>query len=1062
MMKKQKLLMTKTPKNHLRQFFKLVFWANAVSVNLVAATYSDPVMERQVSVLSPQQDQVIRGVVVDSENVPIAGANVVVKGTTNGTSTDIDGNFTLQKVSEGTVIIVSYIGFLEQELRVQGNASFTIVLKEDTQTLEEVVVVGYGVQKKANLTGSVATMQYGQELENRPITNASQALSGKITGVWASQNSGKPGDDGATIRIRGYGTLNTSDPLVMIDGVEGRFDEINPNDIASITVLKDAASAAIYGSRAANGVILVETKSGGGERVSINYNGYFGLQQLGRRYDLVSNSADYMTLWNQAFTNSGSDPLFPQEVIDGFRTGTDPYRYPNTDYFDEVFRTAMTTQHNLSASFGNAKSKNYLSMSYLKQDGIYKNTDAERFSLTINSETRASNWLRIGARARLLHKTRSEPYDGTDRVTYMMANGHPFSTPYLQDGKTYGGTQALYLSGEKAGQPIVDTRNPFPDLYNGERAFANNYMKGNVYMILDLMPGLSLTTQFNAHYVNDHQDKYNQSAYCYTDLEGNNKTKPLDYPSTLKIFRKVVDIFYNTFFVNLNYNRTFNEIHDVSAMIGYQQEGLVKKISDIERTDPSKEDLHQVSSGTKNPLALGNKYQYRMLSYFGRVNYALMGKYLVEVNFRADASSRFAKGNRWGYFPSFSAGWRLGEESFMKDAGWFDNLKIRASWGQLGNQYVGTATNSDYFPYLTIIDQDYKNSYNYNNTLAPGAGITSLVDPDITWETTTTTDVGIDIGLMKNRLNIEADYFIRKTTDILVRLPIPLVLGGLDAPLENVGAMKNTGVELNVNWQDRVTSSGLTYSVGANLTYLENEITKFRGGKAPDQLYLQREGYSYKTLYGFIQEGVYQTDEEARNHMHSNGYVPVAGDLKYKDVNGDGKLDFNDKEEIGNTIPKFTYGINGSLAWKNFDLNVQFSGIAGVHGYFQNAWTEPLGISGGSVTKRWLNAWTPENKSTTLPHIKVNDTWNRQESSFWARDLSWFKMKNIQLGYTLPTALVNKMYLQKMYIYLNATDLFTLAKSDYEGFDPEQDTFKSGYNHYPTPKVYTVGLNLTF
>lgn len=1031
---------------------------------------TDYKQEREILVSSVyQQQKVITGTVFDNSSIPVIGANIVVKGTTNGTVTDIDGKFSLQNVPENAILVVSYIGYIEQEVGATGRSSFSIILQEDTKALDEVVVVGYGVQKKANLTGAVATVKYGLELENRPITNASQALSGKISGIWASQNSGKPGSDGATIRIRGYGTLNNTDPLVLIDGVEGRFDEINPNDIASITVLKDAASAAIYGSRAANGVILVETKKGDSEKIAINYNGYVGMQQLGRRYDIVSNSAEYMTLWNQALTNSGSDPMFPQEVIDGFKNGTDPYRYPNTNYFDEVFRTAITTQHNISATFGSKKSNSYISMSYLNNEGIVKNTDAERYSLSINTETRAAEWLRVGARARLMHKTNSEPFDnsapytnGINRVIYMMANGHPFSTPYLQDGKTYGGTQALYLSGDKAGQPIVDTRNPFPDLYNGNMETNNNYMKGNVYAIMDLAKGLSLTTQFNAHYVDDHLDRYNQSAFCYTDLDGNNKTKPLDYPSTLIRYRRVINIFYNTFFANLNYDRTFNEIHDISALIGYQQEGLVKRKTEAEKSDPSKEDLHQISSGTRNPIAIGNKYQYRLMSYFGRVNYALMGKYLMEVNFRADGSSRFAKGNRWGYFPSFSAGWRLGEESFIKDLGVFDNLKIRASWGKLGNQNTGDKTNSDYFPYLMVIDQDYKNSYNFNNTLAPGAGITGLVDPDITWETTTTADIGFDLGILNNRLNIEADYFMRKTTDILVRLPIPLVLGGLEAPLENIGAMKNTGVELNVNWQDRIASSGLTYSIGANLTYLENEITKFRGGKAPDQLYLQREGYSYKTLYGFIQEGVYQTDEEAGQHMHSNGYMPVAGDLKYKDVNGDGKLDYRDKQEIGNTIPKWTYGINAGISWKNFDLNMQFTGIAGVHGYFQNDWTKPLGISGGTITKRWRNAWTPENPSTTLPQIKVNDTWNTQESSFWAREMSWFKLKNVQLGYALPGNLANKLYLQRLYVYVNATDLFTLVSSDYEGFDPEQDTFEKGYNHYPIPRVYTLGLNISF
>lgn len=1043
----------------IAQVSTLCLLLSAFSVEAQAGTSLDTTDSAVTNDLV-SQSKTVTGVVLDAANIPVIGANVIVKGTTNGTVTDMDGRFSLQNVPENAVLQVSYIGYLDQEIPVSGKSTVQVLLKEDTQKLDEVVVVGYGVQKKANLTGSVATVKYGQELENRPITDPSQALSGKTTGVWVSQNSGAPGSDGATIRVRGYGTLNNTEPLVLIDGVEGRMAELAPNDIESITVLKDAASAAIYGSRAANGVVLIETKKGSGDKVTINYNGYFGVQQLGRRYNLISNSAEYMELWNTAFTNSGSDPLFPNDVIEAFRNGNDPYRYPSTNYFDEVFRNAFTTQHNLSATVGGKKSHSYISLGYLNNNGIIKNTDSERYSLTVNTEAKVTDWLKMGARARMMRKTTNQPYDGISRVIYMMANGHPFSTPYLQDGKTFGGSQALYMSGDKAGQPIVDTRNPFPDLYNGLNQSINTFMKGNAYMTIDFMKGLSLTAQYSAQYNNNNQDKYNQLLYCYTDLEGSNKSKPLDFPSTLYVYRKVEDELYSTFFANLNFNKSFGK-HDVSALLGFQQEALTKRLTSAQKTDPAKDDLHQVDSGSKNPTATGNKYQWRMLSYFGRVNYAFDGKYLAEFNLRADGSSRFAKGNRWGYFPSVSAGWRLSEEGFVKNLGIFDNLKLRASWGKLGNQNIGSSSNSDYFPYLTVLSQDYANSYNYNNTLAPGAAVTGLVDPDITWETTTSTDIGIDMGFFKNRLSIEADYFMKKTTDIIVQLPIPLIMGGLTAPFENIGEMKNNGFELNVNWQDNV-SKDFSYNIGANLTYIDNEVVKFRGGKSPDQLYLIREGYSYKTLYGFIQEGVYQSDEEAKQHMHSNGYVPEAGDLRYKDVNGDGKLDYQDKQEIGNTIPKFTYGINAGLTWKNFDLNLQFAGIAGVHGYFQNAWTEPLGISGGTITERWRDAWTPENPSNELPKIKVNDTWNRQQSSFWACNMSWFKLKNVQLGYTLPKTLSQKMFLQKCYVYVNATDLFTLVSSKYEGFDPERDTFADGYGHYPIPRVFTLGLNLTF
>lgn len=318
------------------------------------------------------------------------------------------------------------------------------------------------------------------------------------------------------------------------------------------------------------------------------------------------------------------------------------------------------------------------------------------------------------------------------------------------------------------------------------------------------------------------------------------------------------------------------------------------------------------------------------------------------------------------------------------------------------------------------------------------------------------------MGFLNNRLNLEADYFQRLTTDIIVQLPIPSVLGNMGAPFENVGKMKNTGMELGINWQDQDKASGLSYSIGANLTYVDNKVTKFRGGKSPDQLFLIREGYSYKTLYGFIQEGIYQTDEEGATHMKNNSFKPKAGYIRYKDVNGDGKLDYRDKEEIGNTIPKFTYGINGNLSWKGFDLNVQFSGIAGVKGYFRNDWTIPLGVSGGTITKKWEGAWTPENKNNEIPLVTLDADWHRQESSFWSCDMSWFKLKNIQIGYNVPKDIARSLFLQKLYIYLNATDVFTIVSSKYEGFDPERDSFDRGDYHYPIPRVFSLGLNVSF
>jgi len=1003
----------------------------------------------------------ISGTVTDNIGEPLPGVNVMIKGTSQGVVTGTDGKFSMSVPGNETVLVFSFIGFTSQEITVGERRSFEVLLAEDAQLLDEVVVVGYGTQKKVNLTGSVSVVKFDQELENRPITNATQALAGRSAGLWVSQNTGRPGDDGSTIRIRGYGTLNNTAPLILVDGIEGSLSELNPNDIESITVLKDAASAAIYGSRAANGVILVETKKSiGQERVSINYNGYVGIQQLGMHFDIISNSAEYMTMWNTAIINNGGDPMFPDDVISGFRSGTDNYRYPNTNYFDEVYRNAFMSSHNLSATISSKTSQTYLSLSYLNQDGIVKNTDAQRYGVALNNTTKVNNWLTVGVNSRIMNRTRSQPFDGIERVIYMMAVGHPYTTPYLQDGETFGGTQALYVSGPRAGLPITDTRNPFPDLYNGLDLNKTNFYRANVFATIEFMKGLTLTGNYAVQYTNTLRDRYNQTHFCYTDLNRSNPSKPLDYRSTIDRFRADTDEFYTTFFATLNYTRKFAGVHDITAMLGMQSEDWERKTMDAQKSSPPKEDIIQVTAATVNPVANGGRTQWRMLSYFGRINYALMNKYLFEVNLRADGSSRFAKESRWGYFPSFSAAWRLGEEDFVKNAGIFDNLKLRLSWGQLGNNFIGTGALSQNWPYLTLITQNNGNSYNSKETFLPGAAVNALVDPNISWETTTTSNIGLDLGFFNNRLTFELDVFDKQTKDIIVQLPLPITMGGLAAPYENIGKMSNKGFELTANWQNRTNE--ISYGFGGNFTYVVNEVTKFQGGKSPDQRFLIREGYSYRELYGYEFEGIYQSDAEAASHMHSESYGLKAGDIKYKDLNGDGRLDYRDKKGLGNTTPKVMYGINGNVAWKGFDFSLLFQGLGKVTGYNQSSFSEPLGISGGSVTKRWRDAWTPQNKSETLPRIRVNDTWNRYDSSFWACNMSWFKLKNVQLGYSIPRSIINQWSISRLYLYVNAQNVFTLVSKDYEGFDPERDTYAVSYNQYPSARVFSFGVNVTF
>lgn len=1025
---------------------------------------NEAVIKKKPALLSPLQPYDIRrldtkrlvmnvsGIIIDQGGEPLIGVNVLVKGTNAGTSTDFSGKFTLSDVDENATLFISYIGYQSQEVVLNGRTDIRVVLVSDSKLLDEVVIVGYGTQKKINLTGAVSSVDFDEELGNRPITNASQALGGTVSGLWVSQNSGKPGSDGAQIRVRGWGTLNNSNPLVLIDGIEGDFSQINPNDIKSITVLKDAASSAIYGSKAANGVILVTSKSGSyKDDVQISLNSYLGFQSLGRRYDIVDNSADYMELWNQAITNRGGSGLFPDNLISDFRNGSDPYLYPNTNFFDEVFNSGAMHEHNMSVRGGSDKGRYYISFNYLDQEGMMMNTNSQRYGLSVNLESKINEWLTIGGRINGTHKDSNEPYS-LSRILYIFSNGgSPFIAPYTEDGR-FGSVQAI----NNNGNIIVDQRNPLIEAANGQSNANNRFYKMNAYLNLNFTKNLVLKTNFSSQFNSVLVDNYNELLYGYT-ADGQQNSN-LNYNEILGASRSNAETAYNTFFTTLNYENKFNERHDVGLIGGVQLESAKNKTLSARSTNPPIEGLTQVDAGTTDVFGNGNETALRMYSFFGRANYAYDDKYLIELNLRADGSSRFKEGNRWGIFPAFSAGWRLSEEKFVSRLDIFSNLKLRMSWGQLGNQNIG-----NYWPYLTVISQSNGLSHNFGGQLAPGAGVANLVNEDLSWETTTSLDIGVDFEFFNSPFAVEFDYFQKKTTDILVQLPIPLVLGGIRAPFENEGEMINEGFEVSVSYSKNTSNPNeFGYKIGGNLTYVMNQVTKFRGGDSPDQLYLIRENYSYKTLYGFNALGIYQSNSEAEEHMFANGYTPTAGEIKYEDVNGDGRLDFQDQKNMGNTIPKYTFGFNSSFSYLGFDLSFLLQGIMGASVYTNNAWTKPFGVSGGTITKRWADAWTPENPNSEIPALKINNFWDNQRSSFWVDEISYLKIRNMQLGYAVSNKIIDPVGISKLYLYINSQNLFSFVNKDYEGFDPERNTFNSGENYYPIPRIFSVGLNVNF
>lgn len=1024
---------------------------NNINVNPLTAKQQDQPIEIII------QGITITGKVISEEDQSgLPGVNVVVKGTSQGTVTDVEGNYTLEVSDENSIIVFSSVGFVQEDVNVGNQTVINITMNPDVTALEEIVVTGYGVQKKVNLTGAVSTVKFDEEMLNRPITNASQALNGTVPGVWVSQNSGKPGSDGAQIRVRGWGTLNNANPLIIIDGIEGTFEEINPNDIESITVLKDAASAAIYGSKAANGVVLITTKMGKpGEKMQVNLNSYYGMQSLGRRYDVINNSAEHMRMSNLALANEGASPLFPDTMITDFENGTDPYKYPNTDWFDIAFESAPVQEHNLSIKGGTERSTTFLSVNYLNQDGMIPNTGAERYGIRANVAMDVNKWFKVSSRINYNHKTSVEAYNDVvygsiGRFSAMLSGVTPYTAPYTRDGE-FGAVEAI----DDDGNILYDNRNPLIDAANGQRTDEQNFLSINASAEIKFADFLNWKTTVASNGRWNLRDNYNESIIGYTDSGIPMMTKNYNREG-IEISRTNTYSLSNNVFSTLNFDKTFAE-HAVSAILGVQLEDSQIKNAYSRRSQPPKEGLTQVDAGTDGIQGEGNMVGLKMLSYFGRLNYSFAGKYLFEANLRADGSSRFKEGNRWGIFPGFSAGWRLGEETFIKDMGLFSNLKLRASWGQLGNQNI-----SGFWPYLTVIDQNNGLSYSYNASFAPGAAVTSLVDEDISWETTTTLDFGIDIGFMDDRINIEADYFSRTTTDIIVQLPIPFIMGNLTPPFENVGEMINNGFEFNIDYNNKSFSRDqFGFNIGLNMTYIENEVTKFRGGDSPDQLYLIREGYSYRALYGYKVEGIYQSDTEAEEHMNNNGFKPMAGNLRFEDVNGDGKLGFEDKQDIGNTIPKLTYGLSAGFQYKGFDLNLLFQGASDVNAYNLNAFTS-MAWENRMISTRWRDAWTPQNSDTDIPILLFNSSWDEQQSSYWVRDLSFIKLQNVQLGYSISKELISKIGLQKLYLYLNAQNVFTIVSEDFEGYDPEKNTFTATVNQYPVPRIISLGLNLSF
>lgn len=993
-----------------------------------------------------QQNNACTGVVKEASGEAVIGASVLVKGTANGTITDMDGRFSLAGVRRGSTLVISYIGFQTQEVVWNGN-SLDVLLKEDAKALEEVVVVGYGTQKKANLSGSVAQIS-AKELATRPVQNVSSALQGLMAGVTVTAGTGAPGLDGSTIRVRGVGTLNSANPYILVDGVEtGTLNALEPTDIESISVLKDAASAAIYGSKASNGVILITTKRGKDGKPRVTYNGNVGFQTATRLVDRLS-SADYATLLNQAQVAAGRTARFSDAEIQKFRDGSDPDNYPNTDWYDEAYKTGVQHSHSVNVSGGMEAVKYMASAGYMHQTGILPNSVRTRFTGRTNLDIKLSKRVEAHMGLAFIGNNYDDPTNsyvggGSDQIVRQLNIIAPWIKGRFSDG-TYG---------------TISDGNPLAWLDSGEVIRRENKnFTGTLGVDFTIVDGLILTAR--GAYVSDNQNY--KDFQKYIRYNANKATGPNQLTEARYEWER------KTFDLLLNYDKTFGA-HNVKGLAGWHTEEYDYRQLTAYRKNFPNNDLTDLNAGdTSTSTNGGYSRELNMVSWFGRVNYSFLDRYLFEANLRADASSRFAKGHRWGYFPSFSAAWRISEENFMESTkGWLDNLKIRASWGQLGNQ---DALN-DFYP--TLNTYRLGRTYAFDGALVSGYDQNNYKINTISWEKARTVGVGLDFAVLGNKLSGSIDYYDRKTTGIIMSVAVPYEFA-LNPYVDNVGAMSNRGLELALNYQDKI--GDFQFGVSANFAYNKNKILDL-GGETfmadPNNGNMRRQvGKAINSYYMYSTGGLFQSDAEAQEWM--NKYQGQAGypfgtrqfkggDIIYLDTNNDGKITADDREFKNSTNPAYTFGLTLNAAWKNFDFQAMFSGYAKasriinqeVYGDFRGDNSHPATV--------WLDAWSETNKGGSMPRISAQGTSPSEPqvvmSDFWLQNTSHLRLKNLQIGYTLPKSVVQSMGLNSVRFYYSAENLFTIDGLKVNA-DPEVSSERG--SSYPLIMTNSFGVNVTF
>jgi len=987
-----------------------------------------------------QQAKTVTGTVTDVSGEPIIGANIRIKGTTTGTITDIDGNFSI-KAEPQSVIEVSYIGYLTQETVINNQKSIRFLLKEDTKTLDEVVVIGYGVQKKADLTGSVANINT-EKLNTQSNANIGQALQGKIAGVDIVSQGGAPGS-GTRIMVRGIGTLNNASPLYIVDGMYmNSIDHINPNDIASIDVLKDASSAAIYGSRAANGVIIVTTKEGsnteGKPIIDLSVN--LGISTASKFLDMLDAKgwAEVTTIARQAIGKPALD------------MATDLANKPDNDWQDIMFRPALMQNYNLSVKGGGKYSTYYTGLGYFNQDGIVKGTNYQRYNIQSKNDYKrgifsaGTNLIISFSHDKPLHQELRGGMIGTILQ----------SVPTLEkyDDTREGGYGGTYGDVVNIPHPLAIIDDNIMDRYNENvKIFANLYAQ--IELFKGLKYKLNLTPDFSFERYKNYLNKYDFG------LATNSITQLTERQ------RRRRNILVENL---LTFDRTFGE-HKISALAGYTyQDSRFRHIQAYGEGLP--QGLEEIDAATTNRSNEGNSWRSVLTSILGRVFYSYQNKYLFTATIRRDGSSKFGKNNRYGYFPSFSLGWNVAEEKFMENVHWLDQLKLRGGYGVLGNQEI------DNYQYSSTITTGI-NYPDGNGGLLQGAFPKNFANPDIKWEETAMTNVGIDFMAFNNRLSLTADYYVKNTKDILLTVPTPISSGGANDPIRNAGKIRNNGFEFNLGWMDQ-PNPDISYGINLIGSFNKNKVIamgsesgSIKGGSTNQNITTSetKAGYPIGGYWLISTAGYFNSQEEVDAYAKDGKKIQPAaepGDIKFVDANNDGVINDDDRVFQGSPFPDFTFALNGNMRYKNFDLSIGLQGVLGNKIYNATRQTLEDVTKGSNFLASCLDYWTPENKNASHPRLTWDDPNRntRAESDRYLENGSYLRLRSVQLGYTFPQTWF-KGAIQHARVYINAENLFTITS--YSGYSPDVNADNANYRGfdnfiYPTNRTFMLGLNVTF